>query len=302
MMHRRRCTTLLSCWLAGCALGPDAPDRDRVLGIRTRAESGGAIAEPRGRPAIVIRGPADPQVAIPGGTFTMGCIDGDEDCEEDERPAHEVRLPEFRFDRFEVTWARYAECVEAGACTKVQLASCYVWNPSKRRFVLGAKLDEKLVGADLPVVCASWRQARAYCRFRGGHLPTEAQWERGARADTRTRYVWGDEPPSCDRARYTACVDGTRAVGSAPSGASWYGAHDMAGNVWEWVADWYSRSAYTRRGRGRSPRGPWEGEVRVVRGGSFYDDEIDLRTSYRYGLSPEYGYSTVGFRCAARVR
>jgi formylglycine-generating enzyme len=286
--------------LAGCALGSAQPDRDRQLGVRTRAESDGIAHEPRTRSWT--RGPADPQVGIPSGTFTMGCVAGDEHCEADELPAHAVRLPEFRIDRFEVTWSRYAECVEAGVCSKIHNARCYVWNPGLRRFVVGEGLAGELVGADLPVVCVTWTQARTYCRFRGGALPTEAQWERAARADTRTRYPWGDARPSCTQARYHDCVDTTRAVGSAPAGASWYGVHDLAGNAWEWVADWYSRKAYSRAGRGRSPRGPWEGEVRVVRGGSFYDDELDLRASYRYGLSPQYGYSTVGFRCAAPVR
>ncbi len=285
---------------AGCAVSPDGTETVRMVGVRTRSERGGTGA---GLPSggMLFRGPADPQVGIPSGAFTMGCVDRDKACEVDEQPAHTVELPEYRIDRFEVTWKRYAECVDAGRCTKIFTASCYVWNAAKRRFVLGAGLSGENIGPDLPVVCVNWAQARQYCRYRGGTLPTEAQWERAARADRRTRYVWGNEPPSCKHVHWHDCVDSTQPVGTATKGASWYGVHDLAGNVWEWVGDWYSKNAYTRPGRGRSPRGPWKGEVRVVRGGSFYDDVTDLRVSYRYGLSPQYGYSTVGFRCAAHV-
>ncbi|HWB74468.1 MAG TPA: SUMF1/EgtB/PvdO family nonheme iron enzyme [Nannocystaceae bacterium] len=300
-MDRRGLGVALIGWLAACATGFDIGDRERVLGMRTDAESDGTEPEPRRRAPALIHGPADPQVAVPSGKFMMGCVAGDEDCEDDERPAHAVKLHEFRIDKFEVTWARYAECVEAGACSKVYPARCYVWNAETRRFVVGAGLDDALIGPDQPVVCATWKQAREYCRYRGGTLPTEAQWERAARADRRTRYPWGDEVPSCRHAHWSECVDATQPVGTADKGASYYGAHDMAGNAWEWVGDWYAKKSYTRFDRGRSPRGPWEGDVRVVRGGSFYDDVIDLRTSYRYGLSPQYGYSTVGFRCAART-
>jgi formylglycine-generating enzyme required for sulfatase activity len=289
-----------ACLVAGCAAQRDF-DRDRVLGIRTRAEDDGSDPRPGRRAPALIHGPADPQVGIPAGSFTMGCIDGDDDCEADEKPAHRVKLGEYRIDRFEVTWARYVECVEAGACAKIYPSRCYVWNAEQRRFNVGTGLDPELISPELPVVCVTWKQARDYCRYRGGGLPTEAQWERAARGDRRTRYVWGNQAPSCDRAHFHDCVDATQPVGTATKGASWFGVHDMAGNVWEWVGDWYTKKAYTRSDRGRSPRGPWEGDVRVVRGGSFYDDVIDLRASYRYGLSPGFGYSTVGFRCAART-
>lgn len=264
----------------------------RMPDARVRAAAHAARAEPGRMPSLDV-------VAIGASTFDMGCLEGDPACEADEKPAHRVRLPAFRIDRHEVTWERYAACIEAGACDRVSLGRCYVWT-SARKFEIGVPLDPAMIAADKPVVCVTWAQAEALCELDGGTLPTEAQWERAARGTRRSMYAWGNTPPSCEHAQYDGCGLETRAVGSLPAGNSPDGVTDLGGNAWEWAADWYDDGTYGRLARRLDPRGPWEGDVRVVRGGSFYDSEVDLRASYRYGLSPEFGYSTVGFRCAYR--
>ncbi|MCH9685937.1 MAG: formylglycine-generating enzyme family protein [Deltaproteobacteria bacterium] len=237
-------------------------------------------------------------VTVPRGKFGMGCRATDSiDCEDDALPVHKVRLPRFRIGRNEVTWDEYAGCVESGGCKAVDLARCYVWVEDEG-FVLGAPLDARTVTANRPVVCVTWLQARQYCEWRDQRLPTEAEWERAARGDDDRQFPWGDQAPSCERANLHGCANGPRDVGSSNAGRSPYGLHDMAGNVWEWTHDWYDEGAYRRLGQRRRPGGPGWGEVKVVRGGSFYEEAHDLRASYRYGLSPDFGYGTVGLRCA----
>lgn len=255
-----------------------------------------AIAAAPERGAAPLGHPTD-AVDIEASVFEMGCLDGDPSCERDELPVRVVKLRAFAIDRHEVTWARYAECVDAGICQKIGLSHCYVWTP-EHRFEIGPSLAPGMVEGGKPVVCMTWAQAETFCEAHGGSLPTEAQWERTARGHRRSLYAWGNAPPSCERAQYDGCGPVTGEVGARPAGNSPEGVADLAGNVWEWVGDWYDIGAYNGRRIRRQPRGPVEGDVRVVRGGSFYDAESDLRASYRYGLTPEYGYSTVGFRCA----
>ncbi|MBZ5708035.1 formylglycine-generating enzyme family protein [Nannocystis pusilla] len=234
---------------------------------------------------------------IDRGRFMMGCrARRDPACEADEKPAHAVWLDSFALDVDEVTWKDYEACVRGGGCSKVALSRCEVW--TGEAFVRGAPLAAEFLGEDHPVVCATWEQAAAYCAWKRKRLPTEAEWERAARgAEARAQYPWGDAPPSCERAHTHECGPATAAVGQRPAGASPEGIHDLAGNASEWVADWYAKQTY-RRAFNRNPRGPDRGEVKVVRGGSYYDGPGFLRASYRYGLSPQWGYGTVGFRCA----
>lgn len=236
------------------------------------------------------------RVHVPRGWFRMGCVEGDAECEKDEDPTHHVWLRDYTIDQHEVTWGAYAQCVLADACPKVDVSKCYVWTRD-HGFVHGGQFDARLVADDRPVVCVSWRAARAFCHWSGQMLPTEAQWERAARGDTHQRYPWGDADPGCDRAHHDGCADTTRPVGTLTAGQSPLGVDDMAGNVWEWVSDWYDEDAYQQSRTRQEPTGPNYGNVRVVRGGSFYDEPAMLRASYRYGLSPQFGYSNVGFRC-----
>ncbi len=229
-------------------------------------------------------------------SFVMGCPRrGDRECERDEKPTYRVRLSRFAVDRFEVTQAEYAACVAAGACTPIDPARCFVWTGES--FDRGAAVPEPLTRPDHPAVCINYVQARAYCDALGKQLPTEAEWERAAAGTTRRRFPWGDAEPTCARAQFDGCGGFTRPVGRGPLGATPEGVHDLAGNVSEWVRDWYARDTYVRPLRS-DPLGPEYGLVRVIRGGSYYDGASVLRSAYRYGLNPTSSFSTVGFRCA----
>jgi len=238
----------------------------------------------------------DAMIRFDRGRFQMGCPRrGDPDCERDERPAYRVKLSRFFLDPLEVTGGEYQQCVEAGLCTPIEAGGCFVWRDGS--FTRGAALPEPLTRADHPVVCVSWTQAAQYCAALGKRLPSEAEWERAAAGRERRRFPWGDAAPSCARAHFDGCGEHTRPVGAHPTGATPEGVHDLAGNVAEWVQDWYDRHEYARPFRD-DPTGPERGRVKVVRGGSYYDGPALLRAAYRYGLSPVSGFSTVGFRCA----
>jgi formylglycine-generating enzyme required for sulfatase activity len=218
-------------------------------------------------------------VLIPGGAFRMGS-----DAGGDESPIHSVFLETYYIDQYEVTNAHYAACVDAGVCEEV--------NPSELR-------DPEFAG--FPVRYVRWEQAVTYCEWRGGFLPTEAQWEKAARGGLDSmEYPWGDEPGGCEPgaangAQYAACGASTVAVGSfAPNG---YGLYDVVGNVWEWTADWYDRSYYGESPESNPP-GPEFGTLRVRRGGSWGFNDDYLRVANRTSVEP-VGYADIGVRCAA---
>jgi eukaryotic-like serine/threonine-protein kinase len=229
-----------------------------------------------------------PTVAVPAGPFVMGSERG----AADERPARAVALSAFRLDRVEVTNARYRACVRAGACTPPVLAVSH----RRPRYFDDPAFD------DHPVIFVSWHQAEAFCRFARGRLPTEAEWEKAARgpAPDRREFPWGDDPPDCARANFggaQGCVGDTDAVGRRPAGASPYGADDMAGNVWEWVADWYE-AGYYGHGPATDPSGPPAGHLKVMRGGCWESGASSLRVSCRRAELPGAWADNVGFRCA----
>jgi sulfatase modifying factor 1 len=230
-------------------------------------------------------------VAVPQGSFWMGCNqDLDGNCRDDEHPYREVELGAFELDRYEVTVAEYRACVDAGTCTAPDTGGACNWD------VAGTE--------DNPINCVDWGQASAYCDWAGRRLPTEAEWEKAARGSDGRTYPWGEEDPDCSRAVMNdggnGCGTGkTMAAGSVPAGASPHGAMDMAGNVWEWVADWYDRSYYEKAPAG-DPPGPADGTLRVARGGSWYGGTPqDLRASRRNPLDPSFRNHDLGFRCAA---
>ncbi|HZL16448.1 MAG TPA: formylglycine-generating enzyme family protein [Polyangia bacterium] len=211
--------------------------------------------------------PARDRVAIPAGPFTEGSTHG----EEDERPVRKVTLKAFTIDRTEVTRGDYALCVADGKC------------PAP---VPAAAGDPKL-----PVTGVDWNAAQAYCRFAGGRLPTEAEWEKAARGTDGREYPWGNRA-ECGRANWGnfegegPCAGQNPghpvAVGQYPSGASPYGVLDLGGNVWEWVADKYDDAP----------------DRRVVRGGSCCSYFVGPRAANRNAWAPDRRDGDLGFRCA----
>ncbi|MGE5250030.1 MAG: formylglycine-generating enzyme family protein [Bacteroidota bacterium] len=248
--------------------------------------------------------PADgmTQVFVPAGTFRMGGLDVF--AENDELPYHDVTLNEFWVDQTEVTNGMYALCVQAGACLPPRKLSSqqrpsYYDNPEFR---------------DYPVVQVTWLDARTYCVWAGRRLLTEAEWERAARGDDLRNYPWGDELPTALYANFGNLIRDTSRVGSYPAGASLYGVLDMAGNVWEWVSDFYDSDFYLSA-PAENPTGPPEtiGRYqRVIRGGSFQDTFVNIRLSnrgYELGPNPAAPYGSldlsghtsakIGFRCVS---
>jgi formylglycine-generating enzyme required for sulfatase activity len=238
-----------------------------------------------GLAATLAAAPPD-MVTVPAGPFTMGGSD-----EADERPAHRVYVSAFSIDRDEVTRADYARCVRAGACAAPD----------------GATADD--ARSTLPVTGVGWRDADAYCRHAGKRLPSEAEWEKAARGSDGRVYPWGNDP-SCAQANFGNFEGEGRcpanpgrpvAVGSFP-GASPYGARDLAGNVWEWVADFYDPGYYRQTAHGaRDPKGPPHGTRRVVRGGACCSMFGLPRAANRLAFPEEYRDIDIGFRCALTI-
>jgi eukaryotic-like serine/threonine-protein kinase len=225
-----------------------------------------AIARPAGSLAA-----ADPngRVLIPAGPFTRGSTRG----ADDERPVKVIRLAAFHIDRTEVTRAMYARCVAARRCKS--LAVDLTAEPS------------------LPVTHLNWNEARTFCAFAGGRLPTEDEWEKAARGGDGREFPWGTEL-DCTRANWGnfenegPCARKNPGkpvdVGSYPQGASPFGVLDMAGNVWEWVADTYDRDPSRR----------------VVRGGSCCSYFVEPRAANRNAWDPSHHDGDLGFRCVSK--
>ena len=232
-------------------------------------------------------------IEIPGGTFEMGCGAGDVSCDTDNVP-HEVTISGFSMEATEVTVAAYTECVEAGDCSEPTSS------PDCNYGVITM--------VDHPINCVTWQQAADYCAWKGRRLPTEAEWEYAATGGADRPYPWGTADASCDVAHmYQAvmemgdygCMTGTTAaVGSYPNGASPFGLLDMAGNVEEWVADWYAEDYYGTS-PASDPQGPAEGTLKVHRGGDLYDaSTLNLRVFERWKSEPTLAGAERGFRCA----
>ena len=214
----------------------------------------------------------------------MGSAASDPAAYAGESPIHPVFLKDFWIDRTEVTNATYALCVSAGACQAPAKTTSYTRSAyyGNRDF------------ADYPVIFVTWNDATAYCQWAGGQLPTEAQWEKAARGTDGRPYPWGMALPDRDLLNYNVQVGDTTEVGRYPAGASPYGALDMAGNVWEWVEDWYQPD-YFAHSPLRDPLGPDHGLGRVMKGGSWNVTAQTARVAVRGRRTPDYAYDNVGF-------
>ena len=219
---------------------------------------------------------------VPEGEFTMGSKIG----EPDEAPVHNVYLDAFYMDTYEVTNALYEACVSAGVCDPPHQVNSY----SHSSYYGNSEFD------NYPVVYVDWSQAKAYCEWRSADLPTEAQWEKAARGTDGRVYPWG-EGINCERASYGGCQSDIDGVGSYESGISPFGLYDMAGNVWEWVSDWYSETYY-RNSPASNPLGPDGGTHRVLRGGTWDSPDHNLHTSRRLKYKPAFYTEGIGFRCS----
>jgi serine/threonine-protein kinase len=226
-------------------------------------------------------------VYVPSGKFLMGSPDSDLKTGQEEKPQHPVYLSVYWIDQTEVTNAMYSRCVRAGVCRP----------PGQRRSSTRPSYFDEPGFYDYPVIYVSWQDADTYCRWAGRRLPSEAEWEKAARGVDGGTYPWGEAPPDAGLANFNSQVGDTRAVGSYPAGASPYGALDMAGNVAEWVADWYDADYYPVS-PASNPAGPETGEFRVLRGGSWYSQLRAMRAAFRLSNYPDLQSETVGFRCA----
>ena len=216
-----------------------------------------------------------------------------------EEPAHQVTLDAFYMDMYEVTHAQYRPCVEDGNCPEPV-------NPETGA-VSGLFLDRAY--DQHPVIYVTWGMAEVFCRWRGARLPTEAEWEKAARGPESRIFPWGNEfngrlANYCDRKCSFSWADtgfndgyaGTAPVGTYQGGVSPFGIYDLAGNVWEWVADWFSETYYANSPL-VNPAGPLSGSQRVVRGGAWYNGGALLRGANRGALDPTAANSYTGFRC-----
>lgn len=235
------------------------------------------------RTVMLDKGAKAVRVFVPAGDFRMGSKYGNAD----ELPTRQVSLDPFWIDRTEVTNSQYSACVEAGACAPVAKHA----SATRQSYYNDARF------ADYPVLWANWMDAAAYCLWAGGRLPTEAEWEYAARGPKAPQFPWGNKSPTCSLARFDLCsADDTGNVSSYADGASWVGALNMAGNVMEWVNDYYDEGYYAAS-PDENPPGPLTGSHRVLRGGSWASNKFSLRAAKRFHLPPDVGADRIGFRC-----
>ena len=242
----------------------------------------------------------NPMVFVSAGEFMMGgnpsdavdvCIKFNLSCPlewfKNEEPIHQVYLDAFWIDQTEVTNVMYSKCVQDGKCNPPTSTKSY----TRADYYDNSQFD------NYPVIFISWHDADTYCSWADRRLPTEAEWEKAARGTDARAYPWGNDPPNTDLLNYKHAFEDTTVIGQFPKGASPYGALDMAGNVWEWTADWYGETYYAVSPESNPP-GPESGTMRVMRGGAFGSQVHNVRSTFRFVSDPAETYAWVGFRCA----
>jgi serine/threonine-protein kinase len=225
-------------------------------------------------------------IFIPAGPFPMGSDQGDPD----EKPVHIVTLSDYWIDQTEVTNAMYARCVQAGVCQP----------PRKTASATRSDYYDNTLYANYPMLQVKWEMASRYCAWARRRLPSEAEWEKAARGPDGRTYPWGEAAPDATRLNFNNLLGDTAPVASYPlTGASPYAIHDLAGNAWEWVNDYYDPNYY-QASPASNPPGPTQGSTRILRGGSWNNYGYYVRAASRSAAAPDdldgTGY---GFRCAS---
>ncbi len=262
------------------------------------AEALGQAGDPRLRPE------ENNWITVPAGSFLMGAQkqdpkqpNYDPELYEDEGPVHEVRLDAFQIGRFPVTVEEYRRFMEDDGYENSQWWKQGSFGERSQPH----EWEEQLLHPNRPVVHVTWYEAAACCAWMKGRLPTEAEWERAARGPEGRKYPWGNEKPGRERANYGETNIGRPTpVGLFPCGMTPDGIQDLAGNVFEWVSDWYNGTYYGDSAL-QNPTGPSTGANRVVRGGSWNNGSRNLRSSLRYWYVPGFRGDGIGFRCAREV-
>lgn len=235
-------------------------------------------------------------VLVQEGIFPMGVPKAARDGGVDERPNHDVFVDNFYIDKYEVTNGRYLQFITETGHRTPQHPS----DPSKGLWQ-GNIMPESIV--DLPVINVDWYDADSYCKWAGKRLPTEAEWEKAAKGPNDWRFPWGNVEPTDRHLNYNQVWRGEATlvpVGIYEAGKSPYGAYDMAGNVWEWVADWYDPQYYSKS-PARNPKGPETGTHKVLRSSGWQVETPQVRIFTRIKMDPLGRNHSTGFRCAMDV-
>ena len=272
---RRESPTLLR------LLRPEAPDDlSRVLGRMMAKDLQDRYLDVAQARLALMSAEVEPMVAVPRGPFLRGSGDDDPNGRDEERPMRELDISAFYLDKNPVTVRQFRRYLAASHDAPP---------PDFERFNPASK-------ATHPVVHVTWFEAQRYANWAGMRLPTEAEWEKAARGTDGRPFPWGEEAPDNRRACFGGRAN-TDPVGIRPAGATPYGALDMAGNAFEWVADWYDRDYYAQA-PGHDPQGPVSGKKRVLRGGSFVHEPFALRCACRGRFAPDERRANHSFRCA----
>ena len=233
---------------------------------------------------------------------------GSSEIEQTACPPRKVKLSAYAIDETEVTITAFNDCIQFGNCEPIPL-QCEFWLED---LVASGEVDEQYQSF-LPAICITWPQAKTFCEFKGGRLPTEAEWEKAARGTEASIWPWGSLFPDCNQANFRFpsyyCEAGVMPISSYYEWKSAYGLWDTTGNAWEWVADYYDATYYTYA-PDEDPMGPTEqcssaigetaGEcwLRGLRGGSFNSTHNTTRGAARSFADPNLIDTNIGFRCA----
>ena len=243
-----------------------------------------------------------PMVTIPAGSFLLGSkrIDGDPygqwtQFDDTEIPQHQVWLDTYEIDREEVSLGEYLSYLQRKNLYPSHKLQHLIWHVITVHFVSDQTLTR------WPALYVTWAEANGFCREKRARLPTEAEWEKAARGSEGTLYPWGEADPTSTLAMFGQHhvheIPILAAVDSHDEGKSPYGLHHMAGNVAEWVQDWFGFDYYAYMPE-RNPPGPTAGRYKSVRGGSWKSKQVMLRSATRGGAAPDQRSATIGFRCA----